>query len=537
MKKFSFSIFIFLFFTISVFSQIEISKEKQISQNTENLTFLQENIRAEKSISLDEKSTRITIKTNVQNAEIYLNGQFEGNSPLTLNNIAEGRYFLKVQKNGYKTKHYRISIKKGVEESYYVELEQNTGFASFTVFPQNAEIFVDDQKVSFNEELIEGNHTLSVKCFGYKTEKSDFFIFKDRIHFIKVTLSEAEPEISNFDTNKTSFNPSLNGKIGQIKFSFYVTKDFPVQINIFDQNENIVFSKKMQDFSTWMQTFYWNGKSINQNKVKNGSYKAVISGDGKESVVKFEVDDSIKLPFSTLTHSGSGNECVPSAFSFPSKTTVLTFSSALQANSTTKSFYNVPLSAGFSSQLNDYFEFSSKADIFIFSDKLSPQFSANLKSTLKKEFSSFNLGFAPSIKCGISSLRKNYSPFSSNGISLGFTFGIDSQFISANYFTEGVLFPSTYENFEEKLLKNGASIQFKKSIFSVAAFSCLHSVFNSLNKETSKLENRPLKANESGIELIFAPVNKNFLINFCTSVLFLDKNVYFNIKGGINFLF
>ena len=65
-------------------------------------------LKSERKSAIASEATKITIKTNVPNSEIFINGNFEGYSTLTLTNLPEGKYNLKVEKKGYRPKRYRI---------------------------------------------------------------------------------------------------------------------------------------------------------------------------------------------------------------------------------------------------------------------------------------------------------------------------------------------------------------------------------------------------------------------------------------------
>jgi len=49
-------------------------------------------------ICLAKIHRRSTIKTNVSDAYVYLNGNFQGKTPITILNLAEGRYQLRIEK-------------------------------------------------------------------------------------------------------------------------------------------------------------------------------------------------------------------------------------------------------------------------------------------------------------------------------------------------------------------------------------------------------------------------------------------------------
>lgn len=96
-------------FILSFFIFHEISGEVSVVQNENSETDifssifdLPNELKAEKKVQIERGASKITVKSNVDNASVFLNGTFEGNTPLTLNNLPEGRYRLKVEKKAGK---------------------------------------------------------------------------------------------------------------------------------------------------------------------------------------------------------------------------------------------------------------------------------------------------------------------------------------------------------------------------------------------------------------------------------------------------
>ena len=56
-------------------------------------------LKADSIYELKEKKSNVLIKSNVQNANVYLNNILQGQAPLSLNNLSSGIYLLSVKKN------------------------------------------------------------------------------------------------------------------------------------------------------------------------------------------------------------------------------------------------------------------------------------------------------------------------------------------------------------------------------------------------------------------------------------------------------
>ena len=103
-------------------------------------------LKSEKIQIIKNNRTKITIRSNVNNAAVFLNGQFEGNTDLTINDLPAGRYSLRLEKQGYEPKRYIINVRGGQEETFYVELTKYEGYVTFNSTPENCQISVEDRK-------------------------------------------------------------------------------------------------------------------------------------------------------------------------------------------------------------------------------------------------------------------------------------------------------------------------------------------------------------------------------------------------------
>ena len=73
---------------------------------------------------LEEGRTSINIRSNIRDAAVYLNGNFEGKVSLRLNDIMRGQYHLRLTRKGYITKDYTIEVLAGCAQEYFIELTE-----------------------------------------------------------------------------------------------------------------------------------------------------------------------------------------------------------------------------------------------------------------------------------------------------------------------------------------------------------------------------------------------------------------------------
>ena len=115
-----------LFLGSAVFGQAaetsESSSNTASSDSSEAFSYIPE-LEAEEVTDLDLSKTKVIFKTNVKGCKIFLNGNLQGVSQLTLLNLVEGIYHLYVSKNDYSYKEYFIYVEHGKSKTFYIELE------------------------------------------------------------------------------------------------------------------------------------------------------------------------------------------------------------------------------------------------------------------------------------------------------------------------------------------------------------------------------------------------------------------------------
>ena len=71
---------------------------------------------------LPARETKVTFRASAKNCRLFLNGEYQGNTSLTLTALPPGLYHLRVEKQGYLPADYMIEASEGIYQRYYVEL-------------------------------------------------------------------------------------------------------------------------------------------------------------------------------------------------------------------------------------------------------------------------------------------------------------------------------------------------------------------------------------------------------------------------------
>ena len=134
MKRIFFIFTIFSIISLSpIFAEDSSKSESNSSENSENkagadsaeaFAIIPE-LEAEETKDVPSGKSKAIFKTNVKSCMIYINGNNQGRSNLTLSNLIEGYYLLRVEKDGYKTQENFVYIENGKAKTFYVELQMD----------------------------------------------------------------------------------------------------------------------------------------------------------------------------------------------------------------------------------------------------------------------------------------------------------------------------------------------------------------------------------------------------------------------------
>lgn len=265
----------------------------------------------EREKRVDEHETSITIRCNVD-AEIYLNGVYQGRSDLIIKNLIPGSYNLELRKNGFETEYARIFVRHGVSQEFSFRLRKETGFLRIDNLPVGAEVHIDGMNYySSIVELGTGYHSVTVRKFGYRPYETTVMVYPHCFSEIDVYLELAEFELTKASVSRKIFNPDYTGAAGTLEVRFYVTADSWAKIEVFDSEYNVVYIHEFDHFNTWNQSFVWNGHGQNGDSLSDGKYTIILTSPVSKNSWNVEIDRTLSFPLLSLTNSGAGTGTLP----------------------------------------------------------------------------------------------------------------------------------------------------------------------------------------------------------------------------------
>ena len=230
---------------------------------------------ADQEIKSEEEAEEygISIVTEPEYAEVYINGDYYGYTPLVISSLEKGNYQIELSINGYHKEELWVSY----DEEEYIEidltLEPITGFIDISSEIPDAVIILDDTEYSPGiHEIPIGDYEVRARKFGYKDYISSVVIRENETTPLSIKLEEAEFEVSGFTLSQSRFNPENPGKLGNLYIEFEVTKYGHGRIEIEDSSGAVVFEEDIGPFTSWNQEVKWDGSGSDEETVSDGEY-------------------------------------------------------------------------------------------------------------------------------------------------------------------------------------------------------------------------------------------------------------------------
>jgi hypothetical protein len=224
-----------------------------------------------------EGYARVEVWASVEDAEVYINRSKVGLVPFEAPRLAPGHYLFGVSAPG----HYWAETEIDLEEktSYLLEfaLVRIVGYLSISVSPADAQIYVDDERVSAGIiQLPIGEREVRVSRFGYEGAAETVYIREGSTSALEVELESAAFEVSGLSASRSSFNPGNAGFLGRSTISFEVSSYGSGRMRILDPDGAMVAERLFPRFETWRQSATWDGRGPDGKPLRDGAYRVLL---------------------------------------------------------------------------------------------------------------------------------------------------------------------------------------------------------------------------------------------------------------------
>ena len=495
----------------------------------------------------DDDLIGVIIKTNVEGAEVYINGKLFGKTPVATVDLSATYYNLEIRKSGYDTIRCKIYPKRNYTYTYNFTMLKTCGYINVSNIPSGSTVYIDGVSHSyFPVEVDPGSHTVKVRKFGYEDFSSQVRVENHKTVNTSVSLKPAPFSISNFRLSKDYINPDYHSGIGKVNFSFYVTNDGSALLTVNDRYGNAVWSHQYYSFSTWEQSISWDGRGSDGERLPDGSYTVNLTSFDYDFTQKIKIDRSLIYPLSVPTNSGSGIGTLPAAFSNRMNYVKLytSFGPMLSVKDNSLSLYSLPVNGGLLVDFAKHFEFGLSFGIAAATDSAVADGRAPVNGGISFKGTG-SIDLTPDLSFNYAGLI-HYNYFSAydfapantdlgNGLGFGASLGVESSMFYLGLSAEYALGKTMVTKRSNRLAQGEKAADILKC-------GAILSVLPSANLRTSlwgALHNAQVV--EAGLELITMPAASAFCFDTKAWILTdLDskgKNIMINAQIGLSYLF
>jgi hypothetical protein len=269
----------------------------------------------------------LVLRSEPTGARVYINGIERGLTPLFLENISPGFYSIRITKEGYEDRRFRVTVEASGRLLVSITLEKARGLVLIRVdrsagsppeekLPLIPVIIADGEKVSGPVlNLPVGWRTIRVRAFGWEEAVKTVYVSRGYTRELPLELVPASFRLSGATLSRRRFNPANAGSLGTTELEFEVSAAGYGMVTIEDVQGDRVFSRDLTVFDTWSQKLLWDGRSRNGQALPDGSYRILIETwsvpwDNSEPIyqkaeLSVLIDSSISIhPISVLSGLG-----------------------------------------------------------------------------------------------------------------------------------------------------------------------------------------------------------------------------------------
>jgi hypothetical protein len=156
-----------------------------------------------------------------------------------------------------------------------------------------------------------------VRLFGFEEYVAQVRIEENALTRLGVPLVPAALRLEDLRSSRSQFNPGNPGLLGTARIRFRVSSYGEGRAAVLDAGGREVWHKALPRFTTWEQSFDWDGESDGGGPLPDGDYTLWVVAwpeDGKDRLsvsLPLQLDSSLRLNYRALWNGTSGLLYVP----------------------------------------------------------------------------------------------------------------------------------------------------------------------------------------------------------------------------------
>ena len=169
------------------------------------------------AVKMDGLPARLTVVTEPEKAKVYLDGNFQGKSPVTVDAVRGGTHEIRAELPGYALAKRTVEIASGGDTTEKFQLESILGRIEVSTEPIGAKVSLDDRVVGTTrygesriltiENVEAGEHTVKVFLDGYLPQSRTVNVGAKETKQLPFTLrrdTTADTEVELIDGSRVS---------------------------------------------------------------------------------------------------------------------------------------------------------------------------------------------------------------------------------------------------------------------------------------------------------------------------------------------
>ncbi len=122
----------------------------------------------------------IEVTSDPEGAEVVVNGQSHGQTPVVVRNVPKGHAAVTLRMPGFDEETRELSVVAGESQTLFVKMNGQPGTMSLTAIPDDARFYVNDRPEGKGPVILKnlkpGSYSVRVEREGYATARKDFVL-------------------------------------------------------------------------------------------------------------------------------------------------------------------------------------------------------------------------------------------------------------------------------------------------------------------------------------------------------------------------
>ena len=232
----------------------------------------------------------LVVRSNPSGARVFIDGIERGKTPLRLENIISGRHFVRLEREGYVDRLFRVTVRTGSVVDVSLRMREAVGRVLLriqpapgsppqTVLPLNPRIVVDGHPHLLPTlELPVGFRDVSVRAFGWEDIYKTIYVKEDAFMEVELNMRPASFRLFGGSLNRSHFNPSNAAALGTTTLTFEASARGTGNLEVMNRDGEVVFARQLAPFENRALSVMWNGRNSQGEILPDGLYVLIING-------------------------------------------------------------------------------------------------------------------------------------------------------------------------------------------------------------------------------------------------------------------